>query len=40
MGDVKLQGEQIVDEARRIIHDGNVRRVVVKQKGRSWPSSP
>jgi hypothetical protein len=30
---VKLQGEQVVDEARRIIHEGNVRRVVVKQKG-------
>ncbi len=30
---VKLQGERIVDEARRIIHEGNVRRVVVKQRG-------
>jgi hypothetical protein len=30
---VKLQGEQIVDEARRLIHEGNVRRVVVKQRG-------
>ncbi len=30
---VRLQGEQIVDEARRIIHEGNVRRVVVRQKG-------
>jgi hypothetical protein len=30
---VKLQGEQVVDEARRLIHEGNVRRVVVKQKG-------
>ena len=30
---VKLQGEQIVDEARKIIHEGNVRRVVVRQKG-------
>jgi hypothetical protein len=30
---VKLQGEQIVDQARRIIHEGNVRRVVVKQRG-------
>ena len=29
---VKLQGEQIVDEVRRLIHEGNVRRVVVKQK--------
>jgi hypothetical protein len=30
---VRLQGEQVVDEARRIIHEGNVRRVVVKQEG-------
>jgi hypothetical protein len=30
---VKLQGEQLVDEVRRLIHEGNVRRVVVKQKG-------
>jgi hypothetical protein len=29
---VKLQGEQVVDEVRRLIHEGNVRRVVVKQK--------
>jgi hypothetical protein len=30
---VRLQGEQVVDEARRLIHEGNVRRVVVRQKG-------
>jgi hypothetical protein len=29
---VKLQGEQIVDEVRSLVHEGNVRRVVVKQK--------
>ncbi|MCG6928895.1 MAG: DUF4342 domain-containing protein [Acidobacteria bacterium] len=29
---VKLQGEQIVDEVRKLIREGNVRRVVVKQK--------
>jgi hypothetical protein len=29
---VKLQGEQVVDEVRNLIHEGNVRRVVVKQK--------
>ena len=29
---VKLQGEQVVDELRKLIHEGNVRRVVVKQK--------
>ncbi len=28
---VKLQGEQVVDEVRKLIHEGNVRRVVVKQ---------
>lgn len=30
---VKLQGGQVVDEVRKLIHEGNVRRVVVKQKG-------
>lgn len=30
---VKLQGGQLVDEVRKLIHEGNVRRVVVKQKG-------
>ena len=30
---VKLQGEQLIDEVRKIIHEGNVRRVIVKQKG-------
>ena len=30
---VKLQGEQVVDEVRKLIHEGNVRRVVVKQGG-------
>jgi hypothetical protein len=30
---VRLQGEQVIDEVRRIVHEGNVRRVVVKQKG-------
>jgi hypothetical protein len=29
---VKLQGEQVVAEVRKLIHEGNVRRVVVKQK--------
>jgi hypothetical protein len=30
---VKLQGEQVMEEVRNLIHEGNVRRVVVKQKG-------
>jgi hypothetical protein len=28
------QGSQVVDEVRRIVHEGNVRRVVVKQGDR------
>jgi len=31
---VRAQGGQVVDELRRLIHEGNVRRVVVKQKER------
>jgi hypothetical protein len=31
---VRAQGEQVVDEVKRLIHEGNVRRVVVKQKDR------
>ena len=30
---VKIQGGQVVDEVRRLIQEGNVRRVVVKQQG-------
>jgi hypothetical protein len=31
---IKAQGGQVVDELRRLLHEGNVRRVVVKQGGR------
>jgi hypothetical protein len=31
---IRAQGGQVVDELRRLIHEGNVRRVVVKQEGR------
>jgi hypothetical protein len=31
---LKAQGGQVVDELRRLLHEGNVRRVVVKQEGR------
>jgi hypothetical protein len=29
---IKAQGGQVVDELRRLLHEGNVRRVVVKQQ--------
>lgn len=29
---IKAQGGQVVDELRKLLHEGNVRRVVVKQK--------
>ena len=31
---LKGQGGQVVDEVKRLIHEGNVRRVVVRQKDR------
>ena len=31
---MKAQGGQVVDELRRVLHEGNVRRVVVKQDAR------
>ncbi len=31
---IRIQGEQVVDELKRLLHEGNVRRVVVRQGGR------
>jgi hypothetical protein len=31
---IRGQGGQVVDEVKRLIHEGNVRRVVVRQKDR------
>jgi hypothetical protein len=31
---IRGQGVQVVDEVKRLIHEGNVRRVVVRQKDR------
>ena len=37
---IKVQGGQVVDELKKLLHEGNVRRVVVKQKGRSVAEFP
>ena len=37
---IKAQGGQVVDELRRLLHEGNVRRVVVKQEGRAVAEFP
>jgi hypothetical protein len=37
---IKVQGSQIVDELKKLLHEGNVRRVIVKQKGRSVAEFP
>jgi Domain of unknown function (DUF4342) len=31
---IRGQGVQVVDEVKRLVHQGNVRRVVVRQKGK------
>ncbi len=36
----KAESEQIVDKIRDLIHDGNVRRVVVQQHGRTVAEFP
>ncbi len=37
---IKVQGGQIVEELKKLLHEGNVRRVIVKQKGRSVAEFP
>ncbi|MBI2219936.1 MAG: DUF4342 domain-containing protein [Acidobacteria bacterium] len=37
---VNAQGNELVEELRRIIHEGNVRRVVVKQGARTIAEFP
>jgi hypothetical protein len=37
---IRVQGGQIVEELKKLLHEGNVRRVVVKQKGRSVAEFP
>ena len=33
----KVEGESVVDKIKRLIHEGNVRRIVVQHEGRTWP---
>ncbi len=37
---IRVQGGQVVDELKRLLHEGNVRRVLVKQRGRSVAEFP
>ncbi len=37
---IKVQGNQVMDELKKLLHEGNVRRVVVKQRGRSVAEFP
>ena len=37
---IKVQGGQVVDELKKLLHEGNVRRVVVMQRGRSVAEFP
>jgi len=37
---IKLDGGSIVDKVKELIHEGNVRRVVVKQGGRTIAEFP
>ena len=36
----KAEGENVVDKLKQVIHEGNVRRIVVKHNGRSVAEFP
>ena len=36
----KVAGNQLVDSVKRLVHEGNVRRVVIKHDGRSVAEFP
>ena len=36
----KVTGAQLVDAVRKLLHEGNVRRVIIKQNGRSLVEFP
>ncbi len=37
---IKVQGGQLVQELQKLLHEGNVRRVIVRQKGRTVAEFP
>ncbi len=37
---IKLEGSQLLDTVKKIVHQGNVRRIVIKQGGRSVAEFP
>jgi hypothetical protein len=37
---VKAEGDQIVDKVKRLVHEGNVRRVIVQHEGRTVAEFP
>ncbi len=37
---IKVAGSQIIDTVQRLIHEGNVRRIVIKQEGRTIVEFP
>ena len=36
----KAEGDQIVDKVKRLVHEGNVRRVIVQHEGRTIAEFP
>ncbi len=37
---INVQGSQLIDQVKRLIHEGNVRRIVIKQEGRTVMELP
>jgi hypothetical protein len=37
---IRVQGGELLDQVRRLVHEGNVRRIVIKQGGRTVAEFP
>lgn len=38
--ELRVSGSQLVDKVKELIHEGNIRRIVIKQDGRSMMELP
>jgi Domain of unknown function (DUF4342) len=40
METIKVEGGQLVDQTKRLVHEGNVRRIIIKQEDRTVAEFP
>jgi Domain of unknown function (DUF4342) len=40
METIKVEGSQLIDQIKRLVHEGNVRRIIIKQEDRTVAEFP